>query len=192
MIDMDLMSPLKKYIIKRPPLGPLRNPDFLFANICFVLFVWNVFIATTFDIYISNPDEFFILYGRKILAYGILYGLCFWFILNIAFLFLLSLCKKSIRIFSLILFVIAISTWVNATFLVGKYGIFSDGRNQLSIDPFGISSLLQIVVFLLLLWVAFFFQKNLNRLASICYFVLSVSVLTFLINIILLKIKRIN
>ncbi len=162
-----------------------------FANICFALLVWNVCIATPLDIYRSNPNEFFQMYGALLLKTGIQYAVYFWIILNI-FLLCLLLFKEPIQKLSLmLLFVIAVSSWINATFLVGEYGVF-DGRGNLNIDRFSFISLLQIAIFLLLLSVAFFFRKNLNRLNFISCFVLSISVLTCLLNIILLKIERLN
>ena len=159
-----------------------------FANVCFSLLVWNVFIATPFDIFIGNTGEFFGLNGTSLFKLCIKYSIYVWVVLNIFLLCLLILFKEYIQKWILLFFfVIAVSSWINATFLVGEYGVF-DGRNNLNIDRFSLFSFLQIGSLLILLFVAFFFRKNLKRLMLLCVFILCINVLTNALNIIIFKV----
>ena len=163
----------------------------LFANVCFALFIWNFFFATPFDIFIANKEEFFGLNGRSLFKTGIQYSVGCWIALNILLLCLFVLFKNSIQRLTLsLLFSISISSWINATFLIGEYGVF-DGRSNVSINRFSFLSFVQIGIFLILLTVALLLRKNLKRLIFVCIFLLSVNVLTSMLNIIMFKIRNV-
>ena len=164
----------------------------LFANTCFALLAWNVCVATPYDIYIVNSSLFPGLHGMMLLKISIQYAVHFWAILNILFLCLLLLCKDFIQKLTLmLLFAIAISTWINITLLVGDYGQI-DGFGYLNVDHFSFLSFLQIAIFFILLSVAFIFRKNFKRLNYISCCVLFISVSTCLWNILLFKTQRLG
>ena len=163
-----------------------------FAHICFALLVWNIFVATPFDIFIVNTDEFFGLNGSSILKLCMRYSVYIWIVLSIFLLCLLTLFKEYIqKLILLLLFVIAISSWINATFLVDEYGVF-DGHGNLNIDYFSLLSFLQIASVLTLLVVTFLLRKNFNRLTFICISILCINVLTCVLNIIIFKMRNVG
>ncbi len=164
---------------------------FLFANICFALLIFNVSVATPFDIFIANRDEFAILDGIVLLKLCSKYGIYAWAVLNILLLCWGILLKEYVQKWILLLlFVTAVFSWINATFLFGDYGVF-DGRGNLNINRFSLISLLQILCFFILCSVALIFRKNFKRLALFCASILCISFTTFVLSVIKLKIDSV-
>lgn len=148
-----------------------------------LLLAWLLFLATPFDILASNLNEFTNVPSNKLL----LNGLCYVLLLSLAifaiylsayFIFTDRL-RKTLLCF---LIAIALSSWVNSTFLVGVYGEF-DGRNNLQISAFGWLSWLQLGGFLALFVLAMSCRNKLKPLNYIVGIVLSIVILTSVINI---------
>lgn len=157
--------------------------EFILAAISIFLFTWLVFIATPFDIIASNPDEFTYVPGKIILSNALFYGLIGFLFLTLLYAVFFSVFRDYVRTFLLVLLVaIAISAWLNSTFLTGVYGEF-DGRGNLQIEPFGALSWIQMTAFLAVFIFAYLLIKKGKVLSQLVLSILFIVLATSAINI---------
>ena len=148
-----------------------------------ILFAWNLFIGTPFNIVAANLNEYTYTTGGSILLKGIIYTLLLSLILMTAYLILLFIFKENTRkIIVNITIAVSISSWVNATLLVGRYGQL-DGHNDLEIAPFGMLNWIQTSFFLVLLYLFIILRKKTKILRYIVSSVLSISFIASSLNI---------
>ena len=123
------------------------------------MLVLNIFVFVPFGIYQGNLDEFEIGFVQMLLSH--------WEMIILSWLVLLSplvSASRFVRIYGVLIFVLACFTWLQSTLLMWDYGVF-DGRGM-NFQPFHMFGGLDLLILFILVLGAFRFAPRIEPLVN--------------------------